>query len=232
MAPPAAELFGDRLPRAVRYAQLLADTGVVRGLIGPRETERLWDRHLLNCAVVGELVPESCRVLDVGSGAGLPGIPLALARPDLAVTLLEPMARRVAWLEEVVQEVGVPVAVRRGRAEDPLIRRELGGHDVLTARAVAPLGRLAGWAMPLLRPGGQLLALKGTGAADEVAREAEAVRQAGAGTARLVRCGVGLLDTPTTVVVLERRGAEPTGGREGDGRARSRAIGPREVRGE
>lgn len=230
-AAAAAKLFGERLPRAVRYAQLLADTGVVRGLIGPQETERLWDRHLLNCAVVGELVPESCRVLDVGSGAGLPGIPLALARPDLAVTLLEPMARRVAWLEEVVQEVGVPVAVRRGRAEDPLIRRELGGHDVVTARAVAPLGRLAGWVMPLLRPGGQLLALKGAGAGDEVAREAEAVREAGSGAARLVRCGVGLLDTPTTVVVLERRGTGPIGRRAGR-QVRSRAAGCHEVRGE
>lgn len=226
-APPAAaELFGDRLPRAVRYARLLADTGVARGLIGPQETERLWDRHLLNCAVLGELVPESCRVLDVGSGAGLPGIPLALARPDLAVTLLEPMARRVAWLEEVVQEVGAAVTVRRGRAEDPLIRRELGGHEVVTARAVAPLGRLAGWVMPLLRPGGQLLAVKGAGAAHEMAREAEVVRDAGADAARLVRCGVGLLDTPTTVVVLERRTTGPTGHPQGDGRVRSRAIGP------
>ncbi|MGH3539193.1 MAG: 16S rRNA (guanine(527)-N(7))-methyltransferase RsmG, partial [Pseudonocardiaceae bacterium] len=144
----AQTVFADRYPLAERYAALLASSGVDWGLIGPREGDRLWERHLLNSAVLAELVPQGCRVLDVGSGAGLPGIPLALARPDLSIVLLEPMARRVAWLREVVTALGLTVEVHRGRAEDPVVRAELGGNDVVTARAVAPLGRLASWSLP------------------------------------------------------------------------------------
>ena len=139
--PDNAKLvFGEHLDGAVAFATMLAEHGVERGLIGPREVDRIWDRHLLNSAVIAELLPQNCRVVDVGSGAGLPGIPLAIARPDLELTLLEPMARRVAWLTEVVDTLGLAVKVVRGRAEEAAVRERLSGSDVVTARAVAPLG--------------------------------------------------------------------------------------------
>ncbi|WP_189061392.1 16S rRNA (guanine(527)-N(7))-methyltransferase RsmG [Longimycelium tulufanense] len=203
--PPVAErVFGLRLPLAVRYARLLAEHGVVRGLIGPREVERIWDRHVLNSAVVSELLPEGWRVVDVGSGAGLPGIPLAIARPDLEVVLLEPMARRVAWLEDVAWELGLAMSIVRGRAEEGVVRERLAGSDAATARAVAPLARLAQWSLPLVRPGGRLLALKGASAAEELTRDAAAVSAAGGVRSEIVSCGGGVLDAPTTVVVIER----------------------------
>jgi 16S rRNA (guanine527-N7)-methyltransferase len=102
---------------------------------------RIWERHVLNCAVVAELVPDAARVVDIGSGAGLPGIPLALARPDLQIVLLEPLARRVEWLQEVVADLGLEVRIDRGRAEEKAVRRRWEGADVVTARAVAPLAR-------------------------------------------------------------------------------------------
>lgn len=197
-------VFGDRLALARRYARHLTTSGLERGLIGPREAPRVWDRHVLNCAVVAELVPHGARVVDLGSGAGLPGIPLALARPDLAVVLVEPLARRVAWLTEVVEDLGLVVAVERGRAEEAAVRRKWEGADVVTARAVAPLARLAGWALPLLRPGGTLLAIKGESAAAEVERDTPSVWRAGGGAPAVVRCGVGLVEPPSTVVVVER----------------------------
>lgn len=200
----AQAVFGDRYLLAERYAALLAESGVARGLIGPREATRLWERHLLNSAVLGELVPEGCRVLDVGSGAGLPGIPLALARPDLAIVLLEPMARRVVWLQEVIDVLGLAVSVYRGRAEDPQVRAQLGGNDVVTARAVAPLGRLAGWSLPLVAPGGSLLAIKGASAEQEAARDVDAVRAAGGAAVQIVRCGATIVQPSTTVIVVPR----------------------------
>jgi 16S rRNA (guanine527-N7)-methyltransferase len=204
--PEAARaVFGDRLEVAERYVELLAGPGVTRGVIGPREADRLWERHMLNSAVLGELVPPGQRVLDVGSGAGLPGVPLALARPDLTVTLLEPMSRRVAWLQEVIADLGIVIDVYRGRAEDAAVRSELGEWDVVTARAVARLGRLAGWCLPLVEPGGRLLALKGSSAGEEVARDAAAVRSAGAGEVSIVECGAAVVRPPTTVVVMPRR---------------------------
>ncbi len=204
--PPetAAVVFGDRLPAARRYAELLVTSGLERGLIGPREAPRIWDRHLLSCAVVEELVPHGARLVDMGSGAGLPGIPLALARPDLRIVLVEPLARRVAWLTEVVEELALDIAVERGRAEDNTVRRRWEGADVVTARAVAPLARLAGWALPLLRRGGELLAVKGASAEEEVARDAAAVRKLGGGDPRVVRCGAAIVDPPGTVVIVER----------------------------
>ncbi|NMI00503.1 16S rRNA (guanine(527)-N(7))-methyltransferase RsmG [Pseudonocardia acidicola] len=204
--PPAvaADVFGDRLPLAGRYAEHLATSGVERGLIGPRETARVWDRHVLNCAVAAELIPHGARVVDVGSGAGLPGIPLALARPDLQIVLIEPLQRRVDWLGEVIDDLQIPVLVERGRAEESAVRRRWEGADVVTARAVAPLARLAGWALPLLRTGGTLLAVKGASAADEVARDAGAVRKSGGGEPRVVHCGAGIVDPPSTVVLVER----------------------------
>jgi 16S rRNA (guanine527-N7)-methyltransferase len=204
-----AALFGDRLPLARRFAEHLATTGVERGRIGPREAPRVWERHVLNCAVVAALVPDGARVVDVGSGAGLPGIPLALARPDARIVLVEPLARRVDWLREVIADLGVAVEVERGRAEDDVVRRRWEGADVVTARAVAPLARLAGWCLPLLRTGGQMLAVKGAGAAEEVERDAPAVRRLGGGVPRIERCGAGIVDPPSTVVVVERVGGAP-----------------------
>jgi 16S rRNA (guanine527-N7)-methyltransferase len=206
--PPGAGagLFGERLPLARRYAEHLASTGVERGLIGPHEAPRIWERHVLNCAVVAELVPDGARLVDIGSGAGLPGIPLALVRPDLTIVLVEPLARRVEWLEEVVADLGLDVRVDRGRAEETAVRRRWEGADVVTARAVAPLARLAGWALPLLRPGGTLMAVKGASAPAEVERDAAEIRRRGGGPPSVVRCGAGVVDPPTTVVVIERAG--------------------------
>src|SRR4051794_4526395 len=165
--PSAARgVFRDRLGLAEQYAAMLSEAGVVRGLIGPREVPRLWDRHLLNCAVLGELLPVHSAVADLGSGAGLPGMVLAVARPDLQVTLIEPMARRAAFLQEVAQVLSLDrVLVVRGRAEDLVGEVTV---PVVTARAVAPLDRLARWALPLLTSDGRLLAVKGSSAPDEI----------------------------------------------------------------
>ncbi len=204
-APPqATRLFGERMALAERYVAWLAGPGIERGVVGPRETARLWERHLLNCAVIGDLVPRDCRVLDVGSGAGLPGIPLVLARPDLTVVLLEPMVRRVTWLEEVIADLRLPVVVHRGRAgqhEEQVIGQD---WDVVTARAVAPLGRLTAWCLPLVRTGGKLLALKGASASEEVARDGGQIRRVG-GDLQVVECGGAVVESPTTVVVVTRR---------------------------
>jgi 16S rRNA (guanine527-N7)-methyltransferase len=197
-------VFGDRFDLAARYAEMLAGPGIDRGVIGPHEADRLWDRHLLNSAVIGELVPAGCRVLDIGSGAGLPGIPLAIARPDLTIVLLEAMVRRAAWLQEVIAELGLAVSVHRGRAEDPTVRHQLGDYDVVTARAVAPLGRLAGWALPLVAPSGRLLAVKGASAEQEIARDIEAVRAAGGAAVEIVQCGATIVHPPPTVIVVTR----------------------------
>ena len=187
-----------------RYADLLAGDGVVRGLIGPREVGRLWSRHLANCAVLEELVPEGALVADVGSGAGLPGLPLALVRPDVRVVLVEPLLRRATFLGEAVSALGLEdrVEVLRGRAED--VGLEV---DVVTARAVAPLDRLAGWTLPLARLGGILLALKGDGALEEVAASQEALEKVGGGHAEVLVCGAGIVDPPTTVVRVVRLAA-------------------------
>lgn len=221
-APDAATaIFGVRLPLALRFAELLLSSGVERGLLGPHEAARVWERHILNCAVVGELIAPGSSVLDVGSGAGLPGIPLSLARPDLEIVLLESMARRVGWLREVVAELGLPLRIERGRAEEPAARKLWEGNDVVVARAVAPLARLATWTLPLVRPDGRLLAMKGESAAAEVDRDRAAVRAAGGSPPRVVRCGVGLVDPPATVVVVSRRsGSART--RPGGGRPRRR----------
>jgi 16S rRNA (guanine527-N7)-methyltransferase len=227
-APVAArEIFGEGLPLAVAYADLLATEGVVRGLIGPRETPRLWDRHLLNSAAVAELIPAESFVVDVGSGAGLPGVVLAVARTDLTVALVEPMARRTAFLTEAVSTLGLAdrVSVVRARAEEA--REALPGPaDVVTARAVAPLDKLAAWCLPLAAVGGRLLAIKGATAAVEVSTHAPAVRRAGGATPVIRECGVGLLDQPTTVVeVVKERAIERAAPRFHRGRRRGDARG-------
>ncbi len=196
-------LFGSRLDAVVAYGALLAGDGVVRGLIGPREVPRLWERHLLNCGVVAELIPDGAHVDDVGSGAGLPGIVLALQRPDLEIALVEPLLRRTVFLEEVVAALGLTnVTVIRQRAEDRGSSRPL--RDVVTARAVAPLERLARWCLPLLTPGGVLLALKGESAADELREAGPRVRNLGGVAAEVLSVGEGVVDPPTTVVRIQR----------------------------
>lgn len=195
----AEQLFGDRLGLAERYVGHLASSGIVRGLIGPREVPRLWGRHVLNCAVVEEYVPGHARVADVGSGAGLPGLCLALARPDLHVTLIEPLERRVQWLGEVIDDLGLPnVRVLRVRAEQA--RDETGDVDVVTARAVSALAGLLDITLPLLRGTGELLALKGRSAAEEVRKAHKALDRRGARSAEIVTAGAELLEEPTTVV--------------------------------
>lgn len=178
---------------------LLAGEGVLRGLLGPREAARLWTRHLLNCGVVASLLPAPARVVDVGSGAGLPGIPFALARPACRVVLVEPLERRVRFLDEAVALLGLEnVDVVRGRAEEVVAR--VGGADVVTSRAVAPLHRLVAWSAPLLRPGGVLLALKGDSARDELERDRAAVAAAGLRDAEVLQAGVGVVEPPTVVI--------------------------------
>jgi 16S rRNA (guanine527-N7)-methyltransferase len=207
LLPAARVLFAQRLPLAQRYADLLATDGVVRGLIGPREAPRIWDRHLLNSAAVMEMVPDNSSVIDVGSGAGLPGIPLALARPDLTVVLVESLARRTVFLVEAVEALGLAdrVSVHRGRAEE--IAGKIILADVVTARAVAPLDRLAAWCLPLTEVGGRLLAIKGASAAEEVATHRAAIGRLGGGTPTVRQCGEGLLGEPTTVVEVVRERA-------------------------
>ncbi|WP_234347992.1 16S rRNA (guanine(527)-N(7))-methyltransferase RsmG [Streptomyces specialis] len=224
--PPAAlEIFGDRLSDAVRYAELLAETGVRRGLIGPREVPRLWERHLLNCAVLSEAVPEDVTVCDVGSGAGLPGIPLALVRPDLRITLLEPLLRRTNFLQEVVELLGLDqVTVVRGRAEEVL--STLTPVHVVTARAVAPLDRLAGWGVPLLRPYGEMLAIKGDTAAEELKNARGALGKLGVVRSSVLQVGAGLVDPPSTLVRVEV-GESPGGVRFAAKRAKAARRGAR-----
>jgi 16S rRNA (guanine527-N7)-methyltransferase len=198
----ARTVFGEYYQEAVRYAELLADAGVKRGLIGPREVPRLWERHLLNCAVLSEVVPEGVTVCDVGSGAGLPGIPLALVRPDLKITLLEPLLRRTNFLQEVVELLGLDhVTVVRGRAEEML--GKITPVHVVTARAVAPLDRLAGWGVPLLRPYGEMLALKGDTAEEEIIGARAALSRLGVVEASVLHVGEGIVDPLTTVVRVE-----------------------------
>ena len=208
LAPPppsaAAAVFGDRLEAARRYAELLAGPGVERGLLGPREVERIWERHILNSAAIAELLDEQERVVDSGSGAGLPGGPLAIARGDIRVTLVEPMLRRTEFLDQVVADLGIQASVVRGRAEDPAVRAAAGGADVVTSRAVAGLEKLARWSLPLLRPGGRMLAIKGDQAEAEVSESLPMMMKSGATGVRVVRCGSEYLDPPTTVVIAQR----------------------------
>lgn len=187
------------------YARILVTKGVTRGLIGPREVDRIWPRHIVNCAVVTEskYLRTGSSVIDVGSGAGLPGLVWAIVRPDLRITLIEPLLRRSVFLSEVVTELGLSgrVKVHRGRAED--YRGPLA--DVVTARAVSALPKLAGWTLPLTRKGGWVLALKGAGAAEEMAAAREIIARLGGGPPQLIECGEGISDPPTLVVAIEKR---------------------------
>lgn len=204
--PPAAAaaLFGTRLPLAERFAALLVTDGVVRGVIGPREPERIWTRHLLNCAVISDVFDEGERIVDVGSGAGLPGIVLALRRPDLRIDLVEPSLRRVEFLRYLVDSLGVGdrVGVVRGRATDPGVVDSVGAARWITARAVAPLDRLVAWCLPLLATDGRLALMKGASAEAELDRHRAALLRLGASDPRIVRCGVGVVEPAAAVVTL------------------------------
>jgi 16S rRNA (guanine527-N7)-methyltransferase len=197
-------VFLDALPVAERFAELLATEATVRGLIGPREVPRLWERHLLNCAVVTDLIPQGASVCDVGSGAGLPGLALAIRRPDLRVTLLEPLLRRTRFLELAVDALELTnVRVLRGRAEE--LRDEQ--FDVVTSRAVAPMDRLARWSLPLTRVGGLFLAMKGSSATAEVEAAAGVLRSHGGRDVSVETVGTQWLEDPVTVVrVVRERG--------------------------
>ena len=202
-APEAARraFSSHRLPLAERYVALLATGGVERGLLGPRETPRLWERHILNSLAVTQRIPEGASVVDLGSGAGLPGVVLAIGRPDLSVTLVEPLQRRTTFLDEVVEDLGLErVRVVRGRAES-LHGRE--AFDVVTARALAPLSRLLGWAMPLVRPHGELLAMKGSSARDEIDAASRQLRRFGCEAPEVLQLtGSDGISTATVVRVV------------------------------
>ncbi len=211
-APPAAaRVFGDRLDAAARFVAELADTGVSHGLIGPREVPRLWERHVLNCAVIEDAFPAGARLVDVGSGAGLPGIALAVVRPDLEVHLVEPMQRRTAWLESTVDVLGLEnVTIHRGRAEE--LHGALSAPWV-TARAVARIDRLARWCLPLLGEGGTLVALKGRSAEEELEAHRRTLTRLGMVAAHLSTHGEGVLDPPTTTLDIEARPVARSGRR-------------------
>ena len=192
-------------------------------MIGPREAPRVWERHLINCGVLSEIIPFGASVADVGSGAGLPGIVLGVARPDLTITLVEPLARRTAFLSEAVTKLGLDstVTVVRGRAE------EVSGSiaaDIVTARAVAPLDRLVGWCLPLAAIGGRLLALKGSSAADEVAEHHEAIKRLGGSDPVIRLCGAGVIEPPTTVVEIVRERNIAGSSKKAAGKGRSAGV--------
>lgn len=187
-----------RLELAERYAELLATDGVVRGLIGPREAPRLWERHLLNCAVLAEAIPEGATVCDVGSGAGLPGLVVAIARPDVRITLVEPLLRRTTFLDEVVASLGLDnVEVVRGRADELHGTRTF---DVVTSRAVAPLERLLRWSMPLVSPEGALIAMKGESIDEEIVAAGTVIKKLGTGVPEVSLLGAGVVDPQVRVV--------------------------------
>jgi 16S rRNA (guanine527-N7)-methyltransferase len=214
--PPPPEsanvIFGTRVGLANRYAELLADVGVEWGLLGPHEIERLWERHLLNCGVVAELLESGERVADIGSGAGLPGLALAIAKPRLHVVLIESLQRRTDFLRMAVDRLELDVEVVRGRAEDASVLESAGGSDAVVSRAVAALDKVARWSLPLLRPGGRMLAIKGERAPDELREYRRVMTTLGAADARVVECGVQYLSPPTTVVVARRGKPAPVRG--------------------
>lgn len=204
----ATEFLGEGYGKITAFAEALAAEGVLRGLIGPRELPRLWERHLLNSAALLPYLPATGTVIDVGSGAGLPGLVIACARPELEVVLVEPMERRATWLREMAEtlELDTVLVVQR-RAED--VHGELEA-DVVTARAVAALDRLMTWCFPLVRLGGSLLAMKGSRAQDEVDDAAPLIERLGGAPAELLRAETVPGVEPTGLVrVVRVRPAPP-----------------------
>lgn len=209
----AATVFGERLALAERFAAILADTGVSHGLIGPREVPRLWDRHVLNCAVAHEAFPQNATVIDVGSGAGLPGLALAVARPDLEIHLVEPMLRRTTWLSTTVESLGLTnCMVHRGRAEEFHGRLRA---PFATARAVARIDKLARWTFPLLEEQGVLVALKGEQATRELEEERTVLARLGMVDAAIHTYGADVLEVPTITLELTVRGGADSRSRTG-----------------
>ena len=201
----AAEIFGDRLDLAQRYHDSLATTAAERGFIGPKEVSRLWSRHILNCAVVADAFGPDHKIADIGSGAGLPGIALAITRPDLQITLIEPLLKRSTYLGEISDELNLGnVTVIRGRAEEQ--GALTGTFDAVTSRAVAPLGKLAGWSLPLVRPGGSMIAMKGASVGEELERDAKLIAKAEGVDAEIFTAGDGVLEQPTTLIRVVRAG--------------------------
>ena len=215
----AAERYPGAIAGLTEYATLLSTLGIERGLIGPRELDRLWDRHILNCAVAADasegLIRAGASVVDIGTGAGLPGLVWAITRPDLTVTLVDSMLRRVEFLELAVGHLGLAdrVAVVRGRAED--LAGSVSG-DVVTARAVAPLPKLLVWLGPFVSPGGSVVAFKGQTAAEEISQAGPELRKLGAGSTEVHVCG-DWLDHPTVIVevkeITSNRGSRRAGNR-------------------
>jgi len=213
-------VFSHLLPLAEQFADLLTREATVRGLIGPREVPRLWDRHILNCAVITDLMPPGSSVCDLGSGAGLPGIALAIRRPDLQVTLVEPLLRRTTFLDLATSTMELTnVSVHRGRAE------ELHGEavfDVVTSRAVAPMDRLTRWSMPLVNGGGLFLAMKGATAEQELESAARIIGRLGGVDPQVVSVGEEWVSPPVTVVRIRKSGtawqSRQSGGQPGVGR--------------
>jgi len=209
--PPAPSVLTSRFPDCVasleRFSEWLGTAGITRGLIGPRELPRLWDRHLLNSVAITELLPQDIRLVDIGTGAGLPGLAIAIVRPDLRVDLVESLQRRTDFLNEVVADLGLAERVRviRGRAEDRQVVEAVGSTSFVTARAVAPLDKLVRWSFPLLIQGGRLLAIKGESAEAEVAEHAIYLGRMRAEVAGIRECGAGLVDPLVRVVELVRR---------------------------
>ncbi|MDO4253053.1 MAG: 16S rRNA (guanine(527)-N(7))-methyltransferase RsmG [Rothia sp. (in: high G+C Gram-positive bacteria)] len=197
----AQKIFSTELGLAQRYVEHLASSGIERGLLGPRGVPRLWARHVLNCAVVQEAIDQESRVVDVGSGAGLPGLCLAISRPDLSLTLVEPLERRVIWLEEVVHDLGLKnVTIIRSRAE------QLAGTldaDYVTARAVSALSSLVDITLPILRGRGELLAIKGQSAEQEITKAQKKLDKYGVRQVAVLKLGVGILEQATTVVQVK-----------------------------
>lgn len=225
IVPEAAiGVFGDLVGTAEKYVDFLRGPGIDRGLIGPREGDRLWERHVLNSTAVSSEIDgpsgeESLTVTDIGSGAGLPGIPLALCRPELKVILVEPLLRRSIFLEEAIdslkmKELGIDIKVIRGRADDANVLEEVSGSDVVTARAVAPLAKLGRWCAPLIRDNGRLIALKGESAEEELARDSNAIRKAGLVSPRFRTVAVPGAD-PTYLITATKASSNPGTGTKG-----------------
>jgi len=212
--PPLPLWLAEFAPQLSEFAALLADVGVTRGLIGPREVPRLWERHLLNCAVVAApsagLIATGSRVADVGSGAGLPGLVWAIVRPDIKVVLIEPLLRRSVFLAEATAELALSdrVEVLRDRAEDVTRTPTWLAADVVTARAVAPFERLIGWTVPLLAAGGRLVALKGSSASAELGEGLSQATAMGLTDLEVLELGEGVVDPQTTVITGVRRTAQ------------------------
>lgn len=201
LLPAATALYGEHLDAAKAYVEHLATSGIERGLIGPREVPRLWDRHVLNCAALAPVLPAGSTVADVGSGAGLPGLALAIARPDVEFLLIEPLERRCIWLQEVIDDLGLEnVTVLRGRSEQFFDEIDA---DIVTARAVSALANLVNLTLPLLGGNGSLLALKGRSAGEEIEKAQKNIKKLKGRNARVYTVGADVLEEPTTIVQID-----------------------------